>query len=233
LLSAIQKAANDRDIKLRILVCGTPQPITHNSNYFDTDLGKSLQNLRFSQYLAVYIDLLSEETNFREWLENSRNDKVLEDWVRSCMARLAPGILVEFAECVDFCVAVCEGGQTFIKGKDIEFKMLLLFRERWFERCLESIEGVKVLHQPDKDEAVFFWLQDQETEAVFVFADSGTQTRGLGFRTRDAGLLRIFESIFQDRWARNSKPQKPIQGGWKATTHSLWTKAANWLKGFF
>jgi hypothetical protein len=46
---------------------------------------------------------------------------------------------------------------------------------------------------------LFFWLEDDEA-AVFLFALTTDKTRGLAFRTRDAALLKIFGSTFEEYW---------------------------------
>jgi hypothetical protein len=102
--------------------------------------------------------------------------------------------------------------QTAMPTNDAEFRQMLSQAHQRFEYELLDA-GVEINRltaveeggqggsagQPLEKPGLFFWLEDDEA-AVFLFALTTDKTRGLAFRTRDAALLKIFGSTFEEYW---------------------------------
>jgi hypothetical protein len=86
-------------------------------------------------------------------------------------------------------------------SNDREFKAILLEHHELVRKQL-SDRGVKIepLPQGVADKVgLFFWMEDM-TDAVYLFANTGTRARGLAFRTRDAKFLEILKDAFERNW---------------------------------
>ena len=200
LFRAIRQAAMN-NVEVRLLVCGRPQPITQNSFFFGKDLSERLDNRDFRRYLSIYLDCLQRDTNFQHWLRSSLTNTEVESWVLGCLGRGGDAHQEHPLSAIfEKCLNVCETNGNFKGGEDEEFTTLLLLRQRYFEEKLKG-DGVQVRQQPN-EEAIFLWLKDAEREALFAHGSSLDKDSAQGFRTLDTNLLQVFQSIFEDRWAK-------------------------------
>jgi hypothetical protein len=214
LFDKIIEAKIQRGIRIRILVCGPPQPITRISNFYDNAPEQEKfqefyqsRDKSFKSLYETYISMLRMDNDFVMFLKNISGDEqirqVVKEFVDKRPRQNENGSPIlsgnEFKRLVEQCILELEkhGAIKFI-GDD-EFTILLEIRQKWFENKLKGI-GAIVEYAPNEIVPIFCWLKDNILDSVFVFSESVTKTRGMGFRTQDSDLVGIFHNIFENQW---------------------------------
>jgi hypothetical protein len=187
LRQAIQFAHDINKVPVRMVVCGEPQAISAASALWRRSLEDRLKDPEFPSRLKHYLEVLQrEETGYK-------------DFWNECLAADAE----HYA-----CVQKCLDANRFQAGDDPAFEKLLVARHAWFVRRFCD-QGVLVRKHADPSD-VFLWIVDG-IEAMFLFAYPGANA--LAFSTRDPGLLRVLNSIFQARLADSQEYPKGIPAG--------------------
>lgn len=75
-------------------------------------------------------------------------------------------------------------------------KMLMCHHKKVEKRLRDAGVDIPQPFGPETNPGLFFWLQDN-LDAVFLLSHTGTTTRGLAFRTRDAKLIEVFKSTLE------------------------------------
>ncbi|HUZ08220.1 MAG TPA: hypothetical protein VMV89_12125 [Candidatus Paceibacterota bacterium] len=85
-------------------------------------------------------------------------------------------------------------------------KMLMCHHAKVEKELLDAgVEIPKPKHNAagQNNPGIFFWMQD-DVDAVFLLSLVGAKTRGLAFRTRDAKLIEILKSTFDEKSLHHS-----------------------------
>jgi hypothetical protein len=87
-------------------------------------------------------------------------------------------------------------------SEDKKFKNILKCHHRQIDLLLD-VAGAIITYGSVANTGLFIWMRD-DLEAVFLLSRTGIGTQGLAFRTRDAKLIEIFKSTFDEK----SKPSQ-------------------------
>jgi hypothetical protein len=214
LLSALRSG-----VHVRYLLCGEPGLVTSDSPLYlsatsaepSTIFQVGDFNKLWKRYVkeapltpnARYVD---KSVAYREWLTEVLfpGNPILQELDQ------IPKILTDCAKLAE--------KQVLEKADFKAFYHLLLFGQFQAEELLNLAAqhpvGVdKVVERRKKSAPFFLWMRkvgNGNGEAAFVFSDTGqAKTRGMGFVTRDLGLIEVFSETFDASWeeAKNSASQ--------------------------
>lgn len=200
LFRALKRAA-ENEVVIHLAAVGPLSTMTYNSRVSEEAFSVLLVNGDFRRDLVQYLASIREDRAFLAWLrkELGNGAATLIQWVRQNDVQLG----IENATAalsLTRCLAICEDRDLdFGPADEQAFTMLLRCRELYFEKELTQ-SGVTVKRFPSAGRAaIFFWLVGDD-DAVFTLGDTGAQTRGLGFRTRDTKLIEVLRDAFRSRW---------------------------------
>jgi GNAT superfamily N-acetyltransferase len=194
------RAARERGVDVHILVCGSPQPLSHASYSADRVLLDLKGNIEFETTLSIYLDGLRGDEPFRSALPGFLADLLKVPAYEGLLRGKNPTQdgLTDFIDRkktngrIDWC-------------KNAEFMALLLCRHEWFAQRLRS-DGVKIEIDWEAGQLQqFVWLRDG-IEAVFLFPSADRDKQKLAFLTRDPQLVTTFEHIFTQRCEKFKPP---------------------------
>jgi hypothetical protein len=207
--STICKVAQKPEVRVRILVCGMPEPLTGPS-------GQTLNKYANADALLKdYTGMLDEDKGFKAWIKTlgSSGDGNLKAFAETWLGSLK----LEFTKALlDACISVCSGGQVLTTSSQDAplFKTLLQLRQLWFARDLHRF-GVDIRAQA-VTEPMFVWIKyenepqserDITDDALFTFSNAARGPGQLGYSTHDPDLLNTFRAMFEEKW-NEADPQK-------------------------
>ena len=196
LIREIVDARQKRNVSVRMVICGldAPRPISTASRwsertYRDQDQVRDrLEDPRFRERLSHYLGVIrTEATGFKS--------VYLEDYLKHEGGNGAVNKRIQ--ECVF-------DGQEFgaTDADEAAIEELLLVRHKWFLERVTTFGTATQVRKNKESSGVFLWIVDG-LEAVFLFVYPGADA--LAFTTRDPELIRVFNSIFNEKFEKGSE----------------------------
>jgi hypothetical protein len=217
----ICEAARNR--KVRLLLCGIPEPETVDVN------ASAVQNYEFLKNFGDFGSYTPAERN--DFLERYRQTLRNDHSFRAGLNRMhmSATAFTEFAQAwftkwrpdasiITRCIEVFSNQLEIPPNLQSEqlLKSLLQLRHLWFAEGLKKA-NVEI-RSSIQSQSMFFWLKYDEKEkagsnitdgALFTFAIAARGAGRLGYATHDPDLLRTFSEIFNDKWEKAEKECPP------------------------